>query len=99
MEENQHTFTGRIAGLVIFRVPEFGIRVRFKLEDIGRSPVTCAVEGDVVREFVASYCEGDRLTVGGTYDPGPSPAPANPPWGPRFLVRAVQAAQDPRLAA
>jgi hypothetical protein len=99
MEDNQHTFTGRIAGLVIFRVPEFGTRVRFELEDIGRVPVTCAVEGDVARVFVARYSEGDKVTVRGTYEPRPSTAAANTPWGPRFLVRAVQVAQDTRLAA
>jgi hypothetical protein len=99
MENNQHTFTGRIAGLVIFRVPEFGTRARFKLEDMGRSPVTCAVEGDVAREFIARYCEGDKVTVSGTFDPRPSTAAAKIPWVPRFLVRAVQVAQDTRLAA
>jgi hypothetical protein len=40
----EHTFTGRITGLVIFSVLEFGIRARFKVEDTGRSPVVCAVE-------------------------------------------------------
>jgi len=99
MEDKQHTFTGRIAGLVISMVPEFGTRARFKLEDMGRSPVTCAVEGDVAREFIARYCEGDKVTVRGTYEPRPSTAAANTPWGPRFLVRAVQVVQDTRLAA
>ena len=95
----EHTFTGRIAGLVIFRVPEFGTRARFKIEDMGRSPVICAVEGDVAREFIARYCEGDKVTVRGTYEPRPSTAAANTPWDPRFLVRAVQVVQDTRLAA
>ena len=61
----EHTFTGRITGLVIFSVPEFGIRARFKFEDTGRSPVVCAVEGDVAREFIACYREGDKVTVTG----------------------------------
>ena len=99
MEENQHTFTGRVAGLVILRAPEFGIRARLKLEEMGRSPVICAVEGDVAREFIARYREGDKVTVSGTYEPRPSTAAANTPWVPRFLVRAVQVAQDTRLAA
>jgi len=43
----EQIFTGRIAGLVIFRVPEFGTRARFAIEDTGRYPVVCAVEGDV----------------------------------------------------
>jgi len=95
----EHTFTGRIAGLVIFRVPEFGIRAGFKVEDTGRSAVICAVEGDVAREFVASYREGDRVTVRGIYEPRPSTAAANTPWVPRYRVRNVQVAQDTRLAA
>ena len=93
------TFTGRIAGLVIFRVPEFGIRARFKFEDTGRSPVVCAVEGDVAREFIARYREGDEITVTGVYEPRPSTAAANTPWVPRYRVRAVQVAEDTRLAA
>src|SRR5262249_1800253 len=95
----EHTFTGRVAGLVIFRVPEFGTRARFKVEDIGRSPVVCDVEGDVAREFIANYREGDHVTVRGIYEPGPSTVAANPAWVPRYRVRAVQAAHDPRLAA
>jgi len=94
----EHTFTGRIAGLVIFRVPEFGIRARFKVEDTGRSPVVCAVEGDVAREFVASYREGDKVTVRGIYEPRPSTAAANTPWVPRVsrTQRASCARHSPR---
>jgi len=95
----EHTFTGRIAGLVIFRMPEFGTRARFKVEDRGWSPVVCAVEGDVAREFIARYREGDRVTVRGIYEPRPSTAAANTPWVPRYHVRAVQFAEDTRLAA
>ena len=95
----EHTFTGRIAGLVIFRVPEFGTRARFKVEDMGRSPVTCAIEGDIAREFIARYREGDEVTVTGICEPRPSTAAANTPWVPRYRVRNVQVAQDTRLAA
>ena len=101
-EENYHAeyiVTGRIAGLVIFRVREFGTGARFKVEDTGRSPVVCAVEGDVAREFIASYREGDKVTVRGIYEPRPSTAAANTLWVPRYRVRAVQVAQDTRLAA
>ena len=94
----EHTFTGRITGLVIFRVPELGTRARFKVEDMGRSPVVCAVEGDVAREFITRYREGDEVTVTGIYEPRPSTA-ANTPWVPRYRVRNVQVAQDTRLAA
>ena len=95
----EHTFTGRIAGLVIFRVPEFGTRARFTIDDTGRSPVVCAVEGDVAREFIARYCEGDKVTVSGIYEPRPSTAAANTPWVPRYRVVVVQAAERSRLAA
>jgi hypothetical protein len=95
----EHTFTGRIASLVIFRVPEFGTRARFTIEDTGRSPILCAVEGNVAREFVACYCEGDNVTVRGIYEPRPSTAAANTPWVARFRVLAVQVAEDTRLAA
>ena len=95
----EHTFTGRITGLVIFRVPEFGTRARFKVEDMGRSPVVCAVEGDVAREFIARHREGDEITVTGIYEPRPSTAAANTPWVPRYRVRAVQFAEATRLAA
>ena len=89
----EHTFTGRIAGLVIFRVTEFGTRARFKVEDMGRSPVVCAVEGDVAREFIAHYCEGDKVTVRGIYEPRPSTAAANTLWVPRYRVRRASGAR------
>ena len=95
----EHTFTGRITGLVVFRVAEFGTRARFKVEDMGRSPVVCAVEGDVAREFIARYREGDEVAVTGIYEPRPSTGAANTPWVPRYRVRAVKFAEATRLAA
>src|SRR5262249_13737711 len=95
----EHTFTGRIACLVIFRVPEFGIRAKFTIEEMGQDPVVCAVEGDVAGEFIARYCEGDHVTVTGIYEPRPSTAAAGTPWVPRYRVRVVQVAKDTRLAA
>jgi len=95
----EHTFTGRIAGLVVFRVPEFGTRARFKVEDVGRLPVVCAVEGDVAREFIARYREGDEITVTGIYEPRPSTVAANTPCVPRYRVRAVKFAEAVRIAA
>ena len=60
-----HVLAGRITGLRVFSVPEFGTRASFKLECRERGPVTCAVEGDVAREFL-SYCrEGDWVTLTG----------------------------------
>ena len=95
----EHAFTGRIAGLVIFRVPEFGIRARFTIEDTGQDPVVCTVEGDIAREFTARYREGDNIAVRGIYEPRPSTAAAATPWVPRYRVRAVQVAEHTRLAA
>ena len=95
----EHTFTGRIASLVIFRVPEFGARAKFTIEDMGQDPVVCAVEGDVAREFIARYCEGDNVTVRGIYEPRPSTAAAGTPWVPRYRVRSVRLAEEVFLAA
>jgi hypothetical protein len=95
----EYVFTGRVASLVIFRVPEFGTRTRFAIEDKGRCLVVCAVEGDVAREFIAHYCEGCKVVVRGIYEPRPLTAAANTPWVARFRVRAVRAAEDARLAA
>ena len=89
----EHSFTGRIAGLVIFRVPEFGTRAQFIIEDTGPDSVVCTVEGDIAREFTAHYCEGDNIAVRGIYEPRPSTAAANTPWVPRYHVRAVQIAE------
>jgi hypothetical protein len=93
----ERTFTGRIASLVIFRVPEFGTRAKFTIEDVGQDPVVCAAEGDVAREFIARYCGGDNVTVRGVYEPRPSTAAKGAPWVPRYRVRAVQVAEDTRL--
>lgn len=95
----EHTFTGRIASFVIFRVPEFGTRAKFTIEGIGQDPVVCAVEGDVAREFIARYCEGDIVTVSGIYEPRPSTAAAGTGWVPRYRVRTVHVAEHARLAA
>jgi hypothetical protein len=95
----EHILTGRIASLVIFRVPEFGTRASFTIEGTGRCPVVCAVEGDVAREFIAHYCEGDKVAMRGIYEPRPSTAAAKTPWVARFRVRAVRVAKYIRLAA
>ena len=83
----EHIFTGRIVSLVIFRVPEFGTRASFTIEGTEGSPVVCAVEGDVAREFISRYCEGDEVAVRGIYEPRPATAAANTPWVARFRVR------------
>jgi hypothetical protein len=75
----EHRFTGCINGLVIFRVPEFGTRARFTIDDAGRSPVVCAVEGDVAREFIARYCEATvSRSVGFTNLDRQPPPPIHP---------------------
>ena len=90
----EHIHTGRIAGSVIFRVPEFGTRASFTIEGSGLSPIVCAVDGDVAREFIARYCEGDEVSVRGTYEPRPSTAAANAPWVARFRIRAAHLAKE-----
>jgi len=54
---------GRITGLRVFRVPDFGTRASFRIERTGQCPVICSVAGDVAREFIAYYCEGDIIAV------------------------------------
>ena len=91
--------TGRIIGLQIFRVPEFGTRASFKIESAGRCPVTCAVAGDVAREFITHYREGDIVAVRGIYEPRPSTASSNTPWAARFRVHALRVLESTGLAA
>ena len=94
-----HVFTGHVAGLVTFTAPEFGTRARFTIEEGGRPSVVCAVEGDVAREFITHYSEGDRVVVRGIYEPRPSTAAANTSWVARFRVCDARIAEDTRLAA
>jgi hypothetical protein len=91
--------TGRITRLVVFRVAEFGTRASFHLECAGRHPAVCAVAGNVAREFVAHYCEGDIVVVSGYPESRPSTAAANTPWVGRFRVRGIRVAEDVLLAA
>lgn len=91
--------TGRVTRLAIFRVPEFGSRVSFQLECAGQPAAVCAVAGDVAREFIAHYCEGDIVVVSGFREARPSTAAANTPWAGRFRVRDIQVAKDVLLAA
>ena len=96
---HQRIVTGRIANLTIFSLVEFGSRASFKIEGAGGTPVVCAIDGDVAREFIAHYRKGDIVVVSGFDEPRPSTAAANTPWLGRFRVRAVRAADDARLAA
>jgi hypothetical protein len=94
-----HIVTGRITRLAIFSLPEFGTRASFAIDETGRLPVVCAVEGDVARQFIGHYSEGDKVVVKGVYEPRPSTAAANSPWVARFRVRDVRVSEDDRLAA
>jgi hypothetical protein len=92
----EQLLTGRIANLVIFRLPEFGTRASFRIDCAGRRPVVCCVAGDVVaREFITHYREGAKVAVTGTHEPRPSTASANTPWAGRFRVHAVRVAEAP----
>ena len=95
----EHIFIGRIASVVIFKVPEFGPRLCFTIEVTRQCPVRCAAEGNVARELIAHYSEGDEVVVRGIYEPRPSTAAANTPWVARFRVRAVHIAEAARLVA
>ena len=95
----ERILTGCIANLTIFSLVEFGIRASFRIEGAAQSPVMCAIDGEIARQFVAHYCEGDIVTVTGFDEPRPSTAAANTPWLGRFRVRTVRAVEDRRLAA
>ena len=95
----EYFLIGRITRLRIFKVPEFGARVSFRLERLGQVPVTCSVAGDVAREFVTYYGEGDFIAVNGLYEPRPSTASPQCPWAGRFRVCALRVLEEAGLAA
>lgn len=95
----EHFLIGRITRLQIFSVPEFGTRVSFKLECPEQGSVTCVVAGDVAREFVTHYCEGDIVAATGLYEPRPSTASSKTPWAGRFRVRALRVLEFLGVAA
>jgi hypothetical protein len=95
----QCTLTGRITRLAVFTVPEFGTRASFVIECAGRRPTVCGVAGNVAREFIAHYGEGDAVALRGVEESRPSTAAAETPWAGRFRVLDVRVAEDARLAA
>ena len=95
----EHLLIGRITRSQIFKVSEFGTRVSFRLERLGYVPVTCFVAGDVAREFVTYYVEGDFVAVNGLYEPRPSTASPKCPWAGRFRVCALRALEKAGVAA
>jgi hypothetical protein len=95
----QCTLTGRITRLAVFTVPEFGTRASFIIECAGKCPTVCGVAGDVAREFIAHYGEGDVVDLRGVHEPRPSTAAAKTPWAGRFRVLDVRVAEDVLLAA
>ena len=90
--------SGWIADLSIFNVPEFGLRASFKIERVGQPPIVCAIAGDVAREFVLFYRQGDIVVISGMHEPRPSTASVNTPWVGRFRVRTVQLASVAGIA-
>jgi hypothetical protein len=96
---HEQNHTGRIVDLVITTVTEFGTRASFSIERVGQCPVFCCVDGNVARELITHYCDGDFVTITGFNEPRPSTAAANTPWPGRFRVRRVHIAEDALLAA
>jgi len=95
----EHPVTGRIVRLAIFSVSEFGTRASFTIDETGRVPVVCAVEGNVAREFIGHYYEGDKVVVKGVYEPRPATAATNCAWVARFRICDVRVSEDALLAA
>jgi len=83
----------------VFTVPEFGTRASFIIECAGRRPTVCGIAGDVAREFIAHYGEGDVVALRGVHEPRPSTAAAKTPWAGLFRVFDVRVAEDAILAA
>ena len=95
----EHFLIGHITGLRIFKVPEFGTRASFRLECPGQGSVICAIAGDIAREFVASYREGDTVAITGTSELRPSTASSKTPWTGRLRVRTVRVLEFLGVAA
>jgi hypothetical protein len=92
--QDQVVLTGRVTGLRIFTLSEFGTRAAFTIEVMGQQPLFCAVEGNPARKFVTHCCDGDTVTVAGFHENRPSTAAANTPWVTRFRVRQVHPVED-----
>jgi hypothetical protein len=90
---HEHVLVGRITGLQIFTVPEFGTRVSFKIECAERRRAACCIAGDIAREFIANYREGDMIAIRGAYEPAPSTASSRTSWAGRFHVCALHTLQ------
>ena len=95
----EHVLIGRITGLQIFKVPEFGTRASFRLQCSGQCSVICGVAGDIAREFVTYYREGNIIALKGIYEPRPSTASSRTPWAGRFRVRALRVVEAIGAAA
>jgi hypothetical protein len=91
----EHILAGRIVGLTVMTVPEFGMRARFRLDCAGQRSVICCAADDIARELIAVYREGDMATVRGVYETRPSTASVNTPWAGRFRIHALA---DPAAA-
>ena len=48
----ERVLIGRIIGLQILTVPEFGTRASFRIAGPGQPSVTCSVSGNVARELI-----------------------------------------------
>jgi len=95
----ERVLIGRIIGLQILTVPEFGTRASFRIAGPGQPPVTCSVSGDVAREFIPYYHEGDIIAVSGIDEPRPSTASSATPWAGRFRVRGLCVLESAGVAA
>ena len=95
----ERVLVGRIIGLQIFTVPEFGTRASFRIAGAGQPPVTCSVTGDVAREFISYYHEGDIIAASGIDEPRPSTASSATPWAGRFRVRVLYVLESAGVAA
>jgi hypothetical protein len=92
----EHFLVGRIAGLRVLWVPEFGTRASFRLQYLRECLVTCCVAGALARELVllrGRYGGGERC-----YEPRRSTASPKTPWAGRFRVRDLHIANPASIA-
>ena len=70
---SQRMLAGRINDLVITTVTGLGTRASFRIERAGQCPVFCCVDGNIARELIAHYCDGDLVSVSGLTNRDPPP--------------------------
>jgi len=97
MEQQQ--YSGRITGLAIHELQEFGMRASFTIEVPGRYSIPCVASGVLARSLAAKITEGDWVLVSGIAEERPTSASSETPWRGRLRVRTLDMITSRRAAA